>query len=168
MTDINRDTIDRLVGIDHSSNLYITRHQRDKVAHATQGSEIGLFDPNLPGLSLQERLLAALLACHVTPNEILKQEYLDRLATIGTPRALIKTIIDGHFEILESKRLEAVMRFTHTLITDPIRADRTALLKLKEAGLSTPEIVTLAQLIAFISYQIRLAAGLSAMKSLER
>ena len=168
MTDINRDTIDRLVGIDHDSNLYITRHQRDKVAHATKGSEIGLFDPNLPGLSLQERLLAALLACLVTPNEILRQEYLHRLAMIGTPRPLIQTIIDGHFELLESKRLGAIMSFTHTLITDPIRADQTALLKLKDAGLSTPEVVTLAQLIAFISYQVRLVAGLSAMKTLER
>jgi uncharacterized protein YciW len=38
---------------------------------------------------------------------------------------------------------------------------------LKEAGLSTPEIVTLAQLIAFISYQTRVVAGLRAMRQAE-
>jgi uncharacterized protein YciW len=64
--------------------------------------------------------------------------------------------------------LLAMLNFTHALITEPVKADQAALLTLQEAGLSTPEIVTLAQLIAFISYQVRLAAGLSAMQALEQ
>jgi uncharacterized protein YciW len=64
--------------------------------------------------------------------------------------------------------LHTILKFTHTLITDPVTADRQALLALPQAGLSTPEVVTLAQLIAFVSYQVRLVAGLKAMKSLEK
>ena len=64
-------------------------------------------------------------------------------------------------------RLEAMLNFTHTLITKPINADKMALSALPKAGLSTPEVVTLAQLISFVSYQVRLAAGLRAMQALE-
>jgi uncharacterized protein YciW len=60
-----------------------------------------------------------------------------------------------------------MLSFTQTLITKPINADKNALSALPKAGLSTPEVVTLAQLISFVSYQVRLAAGLRAMKELE-
>jgi uncharacterized protein YciW len=68
---------------------------------------------------------------------------------------------------IKNARLEAILNFTHTLITKPISADKMALSALPKAGLSTPEVVTLAQLISFVSYQVRLAAGLRAMKALE-
>ncbi|REN20801.1 CMD domain protein, partial [Mycobacterium tuberculosis] len=37
---------------------------------------------------------------------------------------------------------------------------------LAASGLSTPAIVAMSQLIAFLSYQIRVAAGLKAMEAL--
>ena len=71
------------------------------------------------------------------------------------------------FYLQNVARLAAILRFAHTLTTDPVKADKAALLRLKESGLSTPEIVTLAQLIAFISYQTRVVAGLRAMQKAE-
>ncbi|NYS41464.1 CMD domain protein, partial [Pseudomonas syringae pv. actinidiae] len=44
-------------------------------------------------------------------------------------------------------------------------AIKAALQALQLQGLSTAEIVVLAQLIAFLSYQVRLAAGLTAIQS---
>ena len=44
---------------------------------------------------------------------------------------------------------------------------RSALLALPAAGISTPAVVALSQLIAFLSYQVRLVAGLKAMKASE-
>ncbi|MGD7513504.1 hypothetical protein ACQCQE_25270, partial [Ralstonia pseudosolanacearum] len=46
----------------------------------------------------------------------------------------------------------------------PIDGDRDALLRLPAAGLATPDVVTLSQLIAFLSYQTRLVAGLRALR----
>ena len=162
------DTIDSLLDLKPGMSTYAARHEREKVVVATQGSEQGLFDPALRGLTVEERLLAALLACKLTPAKVLMHEYAGRLKNNGTAQELIESVSNADLKSIVSKRLKSILTFTHTLITDPVRADKQALLALKEDGLSTPEIVTLAQLIAFVSYQVRLAAGLHAMKTLEQ
>ena len=162
------DTIDRLVGLDPALNTHSVRHQREKVVAATQKSEDGLFDPSLPGLTLAERLLVALLACALTPSASCATEYRQRLVDLNVETSLIDHISNGAIEKITEARLRAILTFTHTLITDPVKADKAALQALPKAGLSTPEVVTLAQLIAFVSYQVRVVAGLQAMKSLEQ
>jgi uncharacterized protein YciW len=162
------DTIDRLVGLNPALNTYSVRHQREKVVAATQKSEDGLFDPSLPGLTLAERLLVALLACALTPSTLCAAEYRRRLIDLNVETSLIDHISNGAIGQITDARLRAILTFTHTLITDPVKADKAALQALPQAGLSTPEVVTLAQLIAFVSYQVRVVAGLQAMKSLEQ
>lgn len=166
-TDMNNDTIDQLLELRPGSTTHTTRHQREKVVLATQGSDEGLFDPALPGLTVEERLLAALLACKLTPASELAGHYQSKLEKNGSDPKILENYSLEDLTKIKSSRLQAILTFTHTLITDPIRADKNALLQLKTAGLSTPEVVTLAQLIAFVSYQVRLAAGLKAMKALE-
>jgi len=162
------DTIDRLVGLNSALSTFAIRHQRDKVVAATQKSEEGLFDPALPGLTLAERLLVALLACALTPSVLCAAEYRQRLVDLNVEKSLIDHISNGAIEQITDARLRAILTFTHTLITDPVKADQAALKALPQAGLSTPEVVTLAQLIAFVSYQVRVVAGLKAMKLLEQ
>ncbi|TYZ40401.1 acyltransferase, partial [Ralstonia solanacearum] len=65
---------------------------------------------------------------------------------------------------LADARLRAILAFARTLIERPIDGDRDALLRLPAAGLATPDVVTLSQLIAFLSYQTRLVAGLRALR----
>ena len=164
---ITQDTIDRVVGLAPGQRTHTIRHQRAKVVAATQGSEQALFDPALAGLTLRERLCVALYACRLTPSEALARQYAARLVTAGADAPLIAEVSRGSLTLAGQPRLLAMLNFTHALITEPVKADQAALLALKDAGLSTPEIVTLAQLIAFISYQVRLAAGLTAMQALE-
>ncbi len=57
------DLIDSLAGLASGGPTHQVRHHREKVALATEGSYNGLFDPNLPGLTLAERLVVALFAC---------------------------------------------------------------------------------------------------------
>jgi uncharacterized protein YciW len=64
-------------------------------------------------------------------------------------------------------RLQAVLAFTGKLIERPIEGDKAAVQSLAASGLSTPAIVAMSQLIAFLSYQIRLAAGLQALAAAE-
>ncbi len=162
------DTIDQLLALKPGMSTHAVRHEREKVVHATQGSEDGLFDPKLPGLTLIERLLAALLACQLTPALELAKVYQSRLESNGADPLTIRLVAQAELSQITDVRLKAILTFTHTLIIDPIRADKHALIALQQAGLSTPEVVTLAQLIAFVSYQVRLAAGLKAMKALEQ
>jgi uncharacterized protein YciW len=162
------DTIDRLVGLNPPLGTYAVRQQRDKVVAATQKSEEGLFDPTLPGLTLSERLLVALLACTLTPSVSCAAEYRQRLIELKVEQHLLDQVASGAIEQIPDVRLRAILTFTHTLITDPVKADQAALKALPQARLSTPEVVTLAQLIAFVSYQVRVVAGLNAMKLLEQ
>lgn len=126
-----------------------------------------MFDPALPGLSEVDRLYVALYACLLTPAPELAAEYQSRLTQLGANLQTIHCIQKSNIQKIGNARLEAMLNFTHTLITKPINADKMALSALPKVGLSTPEVVTLAQLISFVSYQVRLAAGLRAMQALE-
>ena len=148
------DVIDALVPLHATSPLHAVRHQRDKVVAATQGSYDAIFDPALPGLALAERLLAAHTVARLSGSTALEAHYRDRLDRLpATPP-------DG-------ERVQAILAFAEVLTEHPVEGDRIALLKLPAAGLSTPEVITLAQLIAFVAYQVRVVAGLQAMAAMD-
>ncbi len=159
------DTLDRILGLKPGSLAFDTRHQRAKVVDATQASEDLLLGAPIEGLPSSERLLVALLACALTPSSELREEYVQRLHAMNVPAPIIESVSQGKIDQLQDARLKQILSFTHTLITDPIKADKQALLTLKASGLTTPQITALAQLIAFVSYQVRVSAGLKALKA---
>ena len=57
-------------------------------------------------------------------------------------------------------RLAAILRHTDLLTTDPGGASRPAIDELRAHGLAARDIVTISQLIAFLSFQVRVLAGL--------
>ena len=62
-------------------------------------------------------------------------------------------------------RLAAAFDHAHLLVFHPRDAAPATLEALLDAGWSTTEIVTLSQIIAFLSFQIRVAAGLRVLAS---
>jgi uncharacterized protein YciW len=58
-----------------------------------------------------------------------------------------------------------MLAFAAKLTSDPRLGDRAAIDALKRAGLGDAAIVALAQLVAFLSYQLRVVAGLKAMRA---
>jgi CMD domain protein len=60
-------------------------------------------------------------------------------------------------------RLAAALEHVHLLVFHPRDASSAALQKLLDAGWSTTNIVTLSQLVSFLSFQIRVVAGLRAL-----
>ncbi|OAJ62294.1 CMD domain protein [Paraburkholderia ginsengiterrae] len=166
--DASTDVIDRIAGLTPGSAAHATRHKRAKVAAATQRSYDVLFDPALPDLPLADRLCVALYACTLSKAPALAAHYAQQLAAIGAARAVIDQIAQGATSdaAFEPPRLRAMLTFTRTLIEAPIEGDKAALERLRDAGIATPAVVVLAQLIAFLSYQIRLTAGLQALQAL--
>ncbi|MEN5064081.1 CMD domain protein [Achromobacter aegrifaciens] len=164
---VTDDLVDRLIGLAPGAKTYEVRHFREKVAAATQGSYDALFDPALPGLSLAERLLVALYATRITPSPLLAAHYRKRVAEAGATPADIAVAESGKPSDAATPRLAAILEFTRKLIEKPVEGDEAALKTLPAAGVSTPAVVTLSQLVAFLSYQVRLVAGLEAMKALE-
>jgi CMD domain protein len=62
-------------------------------------------------------------------------------------------------------RLSAAFAHVHMLVLHPRDAAPPSLQRLLDAGWSTTDIVTLSQLVSFLSFQIRVVAGLKAMSA---
>jgi uncharacterized peroxidase-related enzyme len=148
------DVIDQLLGINQGSSLGEVRHARDKVFAATQSSYEGFFAPNLSQLSLSQRLEIALLCSDLTPCPLLSKHYAKQLE-------LTKNQNIG----VNPTAMAAVKEFARVLTTKPIDGDKALLHTLPQAGLDTPTIIALAQLVAFISFQTRVVQGLLAMQT---
>ena len=150
------DLIDALVPLASGSAMHAVRHQRDKVVAATQGSLDAVFDPALPGVSLAERLLVAQNVAQLSGGAALSGAYSKRYQACRASQPQPDL----------NARLDAMLKFARTLALHPVEGDRAALLSLPAAGLSTPEVITLAQLIALVAFQVRVIAGLQALVAL--
>ncbi|MES2718455.1 MAG: peroxidase-related enzyme [Pseudomonadota bacterium] len=162
------DLVDACVPLAAGQPTHVVRHQRTKVASATQASHDGLFSPAVAGIGVDERLAAALLACRLSQAPALAAHYRGALLDQGGDAAAWVAAIDaGQWQARLPPRLATILGFTAKLIERPIEGDRAAAQALLQAGLTVPACVALAQLIAFLSYQVRLVAGLQAMVAAE-
>ncbi len=167
----SEDVIDRLLQWPAGHATLAVRHQRDKVVVATQGSYDGLFDAALPGPSLAERLLVALTIADLSGSAVLATHYRAQLQALVATAPLTpaqQVVLDGQplDGVQADTRLHAILTFARTLALRPVEGDKAALLRLPAAGLTPPEVVALAQLIAFVAYQVRVVAGLQALAAL--
>jgi uncharacterized peroxidase-related enzyme len=149
------DIIDQLIDLDRASSLWSIRHARDKVAIATQASYEGYFAEQLSDLNRVQRLEIARQCSELTRCQVLAAHYSQLIAT-----ATVNDSLHGVSEVT----MNAAMNFASVLTTKPLEGDKQLLHTLLVAGLETPSIVALAQLVAFISYQTRLIHGLIAMR----
>ncbi|MEI6025839.1 MAG: peroxidase-related enzyme [Betaproteobacteria bacterium] len=146
------DVIDTAAGLAPSSALQTARRFRSTVVEATQASHEALLHEPVPGLSTADRLRVAVHCCEAAEAHQLAAHY----------RALLVQQPAGE---ASSPALPAMLTWAGLLTTDPRRGDREALQALRAAGLADPAIVALAQLVAFLSYQTRVVAGLVAMEA---
>jgi uncharacterized protein YciW len=151
--DVAEDVIDRAAGLAPGDPLHTARRFRAKVVEATQASHDALLHEPVDGLSTADRLRVAAHVCTIAGAASLAQHYEEELADEPGRAAP------------PSPALPAMLRFAAALTTDPRLGDRAALEPLRRAGLDDPAIVALAQLVAYLSYQLRVVAGLQAMRA---
>ena len=77
---------------------------------------------------------------------------------------LVYHISEAGRPVLGSK-LSAALEHAHLLVYRPREASAEALQRLLNAGWTTTGVVTLSQIVAFLSFQIRVIAGLSALSA---
>lgn len=146
------DVIDTAAGLAAGCPLFQARRFREGVVTATQASHDALLFEPVPGLPTSDRLRVAVHVCEAAGAAELAAHYRQLLAAAGTAGPL-----------QDSAGLAAALRFAAVLTTHPRSGDRQAVEQLKQAGLGDAAIVALAQLIAFLSYQTRVVAGLKAL-----
>ena len=149
--DQDTDVIDRAAGLAPGDPLHAARRFRAKVAQATQASHDALLQQPVDGLSTEDRLRVAAHVCTIAGAPMLARHY----------EALLAAAPGG--DTPSSPALAAMLDFATVLTSDPREGDRAAIEALRRAGLGDPAIVALAQLVAFLSYQLRVVAGLQAM-----
>lgn len=169
MTDTKSDTIDRLAGLVQGSPTFTTRHEREKVALATQACEdLLLGDTLATALTQAERLVLASEQARVSGVNVLQAVYRARALTLDsaaiTPE--LRTILNQPGAQTGNARMDAMLHFVRTLALNPAESDQAALLAIPAAGLSLNDTVLLAQLIGFVSYQARLLVGVQAMNDM--
>ena len=155
-SDSDTDAIDRAAGLAPGDPLHAARRFRAKVVEATQASHDALLDQPVPGLTTADRLRVAAHVCTLAGATTLARHYTDRLRADAA----------GGRDAPPAPALPAMLAFASKLTTDPRLGDRAAIDDLKRAGLGDAAIVALAQLVAFLSYQLRVVAGLRAMQAL--
>ncbi|MEG0676962.1 MAG: peroxidase-related enzyme [Comamonas sp.] len=159
------DTIDRLAGLGNNSPTFTTRHEREKVAVATQACEDLLLGNTLAGsLTQAERLVLAAEQARVSGVAALEAEYRSRAQALdGALAPELQAIFDTAGVQTGNARMDAMLHFVRALALNPAESDQQALLAIPAAGLSVDDTVLLAQLIGFVAYQARLLVGVKAM-----
>ncbi len=173
------DLVAALAGLAPDSPVAALRAFRGDATRYTQGSHDALFSSDVVDLTLRERLYAAWYAALLSRSEQTAQAYRKRLLALEpaagpdaetdahTTSALLDAIAQHRTapDVTADPRLAAILVHTEALVLQPAATGKPALSALQAAGLTTRAIVALAQLVAFVTYQVRVVAALRALEA---
>ena len=153
--------LNRWAGITSDSPLAHLRAERADVSEAAQRSYQVLLEPDDPaGVSRADREMIALRVAVLTVCMPLVTWHRPRLRDQGASDATIASIEQFPAGPAPTARERAVLDFVDRLTRTPGTATAEHLADLKAAGLTPRDIVTIAQLIALLSFEVRVLTGL--------
>lgn len=152
MSDVtSTDVVNAAIGAGPGSPVAELRARRPDFVQYTQGSHDALVAaPASSGLTPAERAQVALRVAELARHDELAAHY----------RALLLRHQNDAAAVPDARR-RALLDHAEIVAQTPARAGQEAIERLRAAGFSPEEIVTLSQIIAFVSYQARIAFGLA-------
>ena len=158
MLDIFQTVVAKAAGFTPGSPLAGVFSGRADLMELTENSHEASLRPNTPGgLSHAERAGLACRISNLNGEEILASHY-ESLFGDGS-----QTLSDITFDGGSDSRLNAIVRHTDLVTLNPKTAVAGDVAALQSIGMNDPDIVRLSQLIAFVSYQIRVVQSLRLM-----
>ncbi len=169
------DTIGALAGLDPQRSEELRGHRPDATRAAEQSLH-ALFDvpehDEAPGLGRAIRLLAAARAAHVDHSKEVEEFYAEQLGeepddpriSIDLAVQLVKGGAESEAARSAGRDIRALLRHTDLLTQRPAAATPDDLDSLLAAGWTVSEIVVLAQVVTFVSYQTRAVHGLRVLQ----
>lgn len=149
------DIVDTAAGL--SPAVRELRRQREAFVRHTQGGhDVLLMPEDSGGVSLIERAAAALHVAMLEHDAALTAHYRERLGQLGADVAAIEAMN-------VPPRLAAILRHVAMVTTAPRSATPADINALRDVGLNARDIVVITQIVAFVSYQVRVVAGLRAL-----
>jgi uncharacterized protein YciW len=159
------DVIDHILGTGETGPIAELRRQKPVLAEQLQTYYQSIFNPteaSSDALSVADRAVVAVRVASFTRSAAVAAWYADLAAQNGVPAETIARARDVATSWTDQSALGAVIRHADLLTTKPADSRQSDLQELKNAGLTPAGILSLSQTIAFVSYQLRLIAGLRA------
>jgi uncharacterized protein YciW len=161
-----KDVIADIVGIVPGSGLAEVVAGRADILALTQQTHDGALTPETPGgLSHAERAALACRIAKINDDKDFETHFEAMMEKAGASDATAR-IADIWFNGGADARLTALIRHVDLVAHAPKDATRRDIEILRDAGIAEPDIVRLSELVAFVSYQIRVAAGLRLVRGL--
>ena len=157
--------IESLAGVAPGSRLGEALKTRAEILRLSEAAHDAVLLPREPG-GLSQALRAALAArmCRHVGDDALAKHYDSYLAHSGDLDVGALAYPDG---TSGDPLQDAMARHADLLTLAPRKATRGDIEALKAAGLGEADIVRLAELAAFVNYQLRVVAGLKLLKQVE-
>ncbi|RPD96792.1 hypothetical protein BBB56_17755 [Candidatus Pantoea deserta] len=157
------DAIDQAAGLTPEDALYQTRRLRPEFVEGAEACRKSVLAPeDGQGLPADLRLALAQRMALLNDDAPLQGDYQAQLAALN-PSAALLALAAG--SVVSEEPLATITRHADWVTLQPIQATGQHIRLLEQAGLSNPQIVALSELIAFVNFQTRVAAGLRLMRS---
>lgn len=159
------DAIDAILG-EEARRVRALRQQKPELAEQLQAYYRAVFEPDdtsAAALPLADRRAIAVRVASHTGSAAVADWYANLASDAGADPDTIARARDVARPWREETPLAAAIRHADMLTTRPIAAQASDIAALKAAGFTPAGIMSLSQVIAFVSYQVRLIAGLRAL-----
>jgi uncharacterized protein YciW len=165
LPDPGRSIIARLAGIGSSKSILGALTVRANIVGLSDASHDAVLTPREPGgvSHAMRAALAVRMARHNADDSV--AAHYTRMMTEAGAADNIAAIADPNYMPPEPLPLAAIVRHIDLLTTTPREATKGDIDALRNAGVEEPDIVRIAELAAFISFQIRFVAGLRLLES---
>lgn len=189
------DVVDTLLRIEPGSRLDAVRDARPQARANIQASYDALFGPAAGGIAAADRYAVAAFTAALTGESRTRAHYARLLAALDPAGAVAVDALvaeaerPGPYGVYPAgpltaedapgplfaadaatragfgARLAAGLAHAHLLVLHPRDTGPAAIAVLAAAGWSPTDIVTLSQIVAYVSFQARLVAGLSHLQA---
>jgi uncharacterized protein YciW len=157
------DAINSILGTSLNDTISQLRNHKPELVKQDQDYYLAIFEPNpnsAAAFSLVDRALIAIRVASHTRSQSVIDWYSALAEENGATSATIARIRDVATPWDDETTLGAAVRHADVVTTAPAETRASNLQALKDAGYTPAGILSLAQTIAFVSYQLRLIAGL--------
>lgn len=161
LIDVNND----ILGLSPTSELSMLREKRADLKRLTQSSYEAALHPDEPrNFSYAERAALAARMARLWRSKEVAAHYDDLLRKEGVNELLAAISNPETRPQGASDRSKAIIRHVDLVTVTPKQAKRSDIEALYAVGLDDRDIVTLANLIAFVNYQILVVSGLRMLR----
>ena len=156
------DAMDKAAGLSPDDALFRARRFRPEFVEGAELCRLSVLQPaNDQGLAPALRVALARRLAALNADQALIADDGAHLAQLE-PAEQLRALAEGASDLDEP--LATIARHADLVTLTPSRGAASDIARLAAAGLNNPQIVALSELIAFVNFQTRVAAGLRLLR----